>query len=169
MTPIAQPFTIHLGVNDALQARFEEQAHSRGMSLIRLDLAGLSDLASLVDYLSKAFMFPHEVAGLDAATDLISDLEWFGSASGYLVAARGLAESSVVAESFVSILPNVVDRWRSQAVPFVVTIDAKGDQLQRALLAANREMERAGRLPWAQPGTGPVDVIDHTVEPGTDG
>ena len=75
--------------------------------------------------------------------------------------ARGLAGSSVVADAFVSLLPNIVDRWRSQAVPFVVAIDGSGERLRAALLAANREMERAGSLPWAQPGTGAVDVILH--------
>ena len=161
---IARQFVIHLGVDDELLAQFEDDARSRGMSVIGLDLTGLLDRPTLVDYLARTFMFPHEARGLDAAVDLISDLGWFGNASGYLVAARGLAAPSAVSDSFVSILPNIVDRWRSQAVPFVVTIDGKGDQLQSALLAANRELERAEKLPWAEPGTGAVDVVIHGGE-----
>lgn len=156
---MTRPFVIHVGMDSAALARLEDDARLRGMSVVRLALTGLPDRASLVDHLARAFMFPHEVGGLDAAVDLISDLEWFGNDDGYLVVARGLADSSAIGEAFVSMLPNIVDRWRSQAVPFVVALDDKGEQLQSALQAANRAMERAGELPWAQPGTGSVDVI----------
>jgi S-ribosylhomocysteine lyase LuxS involved in autoinducer biosynthesis len=131
------------------------------MGVFRLELTGVPDRHSLVHYLARQFMFPHEVVGVDAAVDLMSDLEWFGNSNGYLVVAHGLTDGSEVANAFVSMLPNVVDRWRSQAVPFVVAIDSLGSQLQAALDAANQEMARAGQLPWAQPGTGSVDVIVH--------
>jgi hypothetical protein len=134
------------------------------MSVFELDLQGLPDRSALVDYLAKTFMFPHEIGGLDAAVDLISDLEWFGNVRGYLVVVRGVAGASAVGESFVSILPNIVDRWRSQRVPFVVAIDSQDERLQGILSAANREMERAGQLPWAQPGTGPAEVVVHGVD-----
>lgn len=156
---IARSFVIHLGMNRDQLARLQGDARSRGMTVIELDLQGIPDRSALVDYLAKTFMFPHEVAGLDAAVDLISDLEWFGNARGYLVTVRGLVGTAAVGESFVSILPNVVDRWRSQQVPFVVAIEGQDDRLHSALLAANRDMERAGKLPWAQPGTGPAEVV----------
>jgi hypothetical protein len=131
------------------------------MSVIRLDLAGLADDAALADYLATAFMFPHETRGLDAAVDLISDLEWFGNSNGYLVVVDGLDRAPKVVEPFASILPNIVDRWRSQAVPFIVAILMTSERLTSALAAANRRMDEAGRLPWAQPGTGGVDVVVH--------
>lgn len=155
------PFVIHLGLDERALARMEGDARSQGMSVVRLMLTGLPGRKSLVDYLARQFMFPHEVAGLDAVVDLISDLEWFGNANGYLVVARGLADGSEAGEAFVSMLPNIVDRWRSQDVGFIVAIDSRGSRLQSALAAANREMAQAGELPWAQPGTGPVDVIVH--------
>lgn len=93
---VARQFVIHVGVDDELLARFEDDARSRGMSVIDLDLTGLLDRPALVDYLAGTFMFPHEARELDAAVDLISDLEWFGNAGGYLVAARGLAAPSAV-------------------------------------------------------------------------
>lgn len=158
---IARAFVIHLGMGPPEIAQLAGDARSRGMVVIELDLQGLPDRSALVDYLANAFMFPREIGGLDAAVDLISDLEWFGNARGYLVVARGVAGATVAGESFVSILPNIVDRWRSQTVPFVVAIDGEDGLLQSALLAANREMERAGKLPWAQPGTGPADLIIH--------
>jgi hypothetical protein len=160
-------FAIHLGGDDVLLARLAAEARSRGMRVIDLDLTGLADRAALVDYLAKTFKFPHETRGLDAAIDLISDLEWLGNTTGYLVLARGLTAASAVADSFVSILPNIIDRWRTQAVPFVVAVDGKGEQLQATLREENRKIERAGGLPWAQPGTGAVDVIVHgEEEPG---
>lgn len=161
---MSRPFVIHLGMHSAALAALEHDARSRGMSVMRLSLAGLPDRAALVDHLSGVFMFPHEVGGLDAAVDLISDLEWFGNDDGYLVVARGLSGASAIGDAFVSMLPNIIDRWRSQAVPFVVALDAKGEQLAAALQAANLAMERAGELSWAQPGTGSVDVIVHEDE-----
>lgn len=166
---IRKPSSIHLGVDLPLRARFKTDARSRGMSVIELELDEISDVAALCNYLAAAFMFPHETTGLDAAIDLISDLEWFGSAGGYMVLARGLRDSSPIAGAFVSILPNIIDRWRGQAVPFVVAIDGRGLGLEAALRAANDAMERAGRLPWAQPGTCAVDVIVHSADEGAGG
>lgn len=161
---MSRPFVIHLGVHSPALTALEHDARSRGMSVIRLSLAGLPDRAALVDYLSGAFMFPHEVGGLDAAVDLISDLEWFGNDAGYLVVVRDLADAHVIGDAFVSMLPNIVDRWRSRAVPFVVALDANDERFAAALRVANLAMDRAGDLPWAQPGTGSVDVIVYEAE-----
>lgn len=158
---IRKSFTIHLGLDATRFSRLETDARSHGMHVIELNLESIHNGRELGEYLAGVFKFPHATSGLDAAVDMISDLEWIGCESGYLIIARGTREPSLAADSFVSILPNIVDRWRSQAVPFVVAIDGKGEQLQAALLAANREMERAGNLPWAQPGTGAVRVEVH--------
>ncbi|WP_022910149.1 barstar family protein [Aestuariimicrobium kwangyangense] len=158
---IARAFVIHLGSGAPELVRLADEACERGMRVIELDLQGLVDRSALVDYLAKAFMFPHEIVGLDAAVDLISDLEWFGNSRGYLVIARGVVGTTAVGETFVSILPNIVDRWRSQRVPFVVAIDGEDERLQSVLASANREMERAGKLACAQPGTGPTEVVLH--------
>lgn len=160
----SERFSIHLGIGQAEMSRLERMARSRGMSVFRLDLNGLVDREALVDYLARAFMFPYPVSGLDAAIDLISDLEWFGNEEGCLVTVDGSAAATTVVELFASILPNIVDRWRSQDVPFVVVMDRKGHRLQSVLLAANRKMDSQGSLPWAQPGTGRVDVIVHHPE-----
>lgn len=162
---IERTFMIHLGMGDRQLARLAEDARSRGMTVFELDFNGLlGDRSALVDYLAKAFKFPHDVHGLDAAADLISDLEWIGNTRGYLVVARAVAGAKAVGESFVSMLPNIVDRWRSQGVPFVVAIDAQDERIQAALSSANLDMEQAGQLPWAQPGTGPAEVAFHGVD-----
>jgi len=154
-------FAIHLGVDDKLAAAFRAEALGRGIRVIELDLTNVPDRPTLGAYLARAFEFPHATEGLDAAVDLISDLESFGDVPGHLVITRGLVEPSEVGDAFASMLPNIVDRWRSQNVPFEATLDGSDDHVQSMLLSANQEMDRAGRLPWAQPGTGAVDVIIH--------
>jgi hypothetical protein len=160
-----EPYAIHVGVDDELLARFDGNAHAAGMSVIRVDLSGVSDRATLADHLAEAFMIPHETRGLDAAVDLISDLEWFGNSSGYLVVVDGLDRATGTAEAFASLLPNIVDRWRSQALPFIVAICGSSDLLTSTLAAANHAMDEAGSLPWAQPGTGAVEVVVHDSHP----
>lgn len=154
-----QSFAIHVGVTGDLLGTLETDARRTGMSVIRLDLSGVSDSASLADYLSKTFMFPYETRGLDAAVDLISDLDWFGSTAGYFIGVEGVDCTTSYVESFAGILPNIVDRWRSRGQPFVVAICGRCERLISALAVANRRMEEAGSLPWAQPGTGAVEVV----------
>ena len=157
-------FAIHLGVSNDLLGRFKNDANLHGRMVLELDISGLSDRLALTEYLAEEFMYPYRAVGLDAAIDLISDLEWFGNPHGYLVAVTGATDSSLVTADFASLLPAIVDRWRTQDIPFVIAIEEKGVQLQAALRDANDEIEKAGRLQWAQPGTGPVDVIIHATE-----
>ncbi|MDP9906690.1 hypothetical protein [Arthrobacter bambusae] len=160
---LSQPFTIHLDVDEPQFERFEDDALMRGMMIFRLDLTGLPDRTALADYLAQEFMYPFRTAGLDAAVSLISDLEWFGNTNGHLVIARGLATPSDVGDLFVSILPNITDRWRTQEIPFIVAIDGKGDRLRSSLQDANDRMDEFARRPWAIPGydEGAVSVVIH--------
>lgn len=162
-------FAIHVGLTDHVLETVETECRAAGMSVIRLDLAGLSGATALAEYLATAFMFPHATRGLDAAVDLMSDLDWIGNSNGFLVVVDGLDDAPNIVEPLAGILPNIVDRWRSQAVPFVIAILTMSYELTSALAAANRAMDNAGRLPWAQPGTGSVDVIAHkTLRAGRD-
>jgi hypothetical protein len=159
---LSQPFAIHLGVDEPQFARFEDDALLRGMMIFRLDLTGLPDRSALADYLAQEFMYPFRTAGLDAAVSLISDLEWFGNTNGHLVIARGLATPSEVGDLFVSILPSITDRWRTQEIPFMVAIDGKGDRLRSSLQDANDRIEESASLPWAIPGyESAVNVVIH--------
>jgi hypothetical protein len=156
-----RPFAIHLGLDEISLNPFALEAHSRGMSIFFLDFTGVRGIPALCGYLAQEFMFPHETSGLDSAVDLISDLVWFGNDNGYLIVACGLLQSSTTAQAFAGILPNIVDRWRAQGVPFVVAIQGRTKKLEKSLKAANAEMKRFGSLPWAPPGTGAVDIIHH--------
>ncbi|AMB42057.1 hypothetical protein IG195_08820 [Arthrobacter sp. TES] len=158
---ISKKYAVHLGVTGSLRDRLKADAHLHGMMVFELDLSGLSDETALCAYLEAKFRYPYRTVGLDAAIDLISDLEWFGNRKGYLVIVRGATETSPIAGDFISMFPNILDRWRTQDVPFVIVVEEKGERLLAALAGANEFMERAGRLPWAQPGIGPVDVVVH--------
>ncbi|MFK0005098.1 hypothetical protein [Paenarthrobacter sp. NPDC090522] len=156
-----QQHSVHLGMTPAESLRWASRGADSGMSVFRLDFTGIVDRQGLIDYLRKEFVFPYRVFGLDAVVSLMSDLEWVGNDQGHVVIASGCDNAPVVAALFASILPNVVDRWRTRAVPFVVLLDSQGSDVRSAVLEANEEMAAAGRLPWAQPGTGSVDIVVH--------
>lgn len=159
---IGKQFAVHLGVSGSVREQLKADARLHGMMVFELDLTGITDQTALCQYLARKFMYPFPTRGLDAAISLISDLEWFWNTRGHLVLVRGADDSSPIAGDFVSLFPNILDRWRTQQVPFIVAIEEKGDHLKGALAGANEFMETAGRLAWAQPGTGPVDVVVHS-------
>ncbi|MCZ3386478.1 MAG: hypothetical protein LH630_05840 [Actinomycetia bacterium] len=161
-----EPFAVHLGVGEPLAQRLEYDARAGGASVIRVDLAGVHDRDALAELLAQTFMFPHETRGLDAAIDLISDLEWFGNPAGYLVIVTGMDQAPEVVAPFARMLPNIVDRWRSQGGAFVVVLEGaeSSGEAASALASANSALAAAGKLPWAQPGTGAVTIVDHTRE-----
>lgn len=161
--PAPDAHVVHVGVHEQTKSRFVEDARSRGLSVFSLDLSGIKERGELADLLSRTFMFPYETRSLDAAIDLISDLEWFGNPEGYLLEVDGIDPPSVAAETLAGMLPNIVDRWRSQGPAFAVVVAGTDpdDRFGQALAAANLAMDREGRLPWAQPGTGAVSVVNH--------
>ncbi|SDW75957.1 hypothetical protein SAMN04487912_104346 [Arthrobacter sp. cf158] len=160
---IGKKFAVHLGVTASLRDQLKADARSHGMMVFEHDLAGLADVEALCQYLAREFMYPFPTRGLDAAISLISDLEWFGSSRGYLILVRGADDSSPIAGDFVSLFPNILDRWRTQEdIPFIVAIEEKGERLKTALADANEFMDGAGQLPWTQPGIGRVDVVVHS-------
>ena len=164
---ISKQFAVHLGVEESVLADLRDDARLNGMMVFELDLSGLTNVADLCRYLESEFMYPYQTAGLDAAIDLISDLEWFENSQGYLVIVRSASDASPITGVFGSLLPPIVDMWRKQDIPFVIAVRERGDRLTVALAEANAEMEEAGSRPWAQPGTGPVDVVVHRTKTDT--
>jgi hypothetical protein len=161
---LSDPFAVHVSATGSAARRLEDEARRAGASVVRLDLSGVRDRAGLGERLAQTFLFPHETRGLDAAIDLISDLEWFGGSDGYLVIVDGMNHASVdVIADFAGILPPIVDRWRSQRRAFVIVLvgDDHGNQAASALIRANARLVEAGKVPWAQPGTGAVTIVDH--------
>lgn len=158
---LTEPFIIHLGVDEASIDRAQSEARSRGISVFSLDLTSIQDSDSLVDYMAREFRFPHEVTSVDAVLDLVSDLDWFGNDNGYLMIIHGMSKYLEISKDFVTVLPGIVDRWRSGTTPFIVIIDDKNPELQMALAIANQKLDKFGKLPRTRSDTGSVDVFVH--------
>jgi hypothetical protein len=170
MSWLAEPQAVHLVADESTSADLERQAREQGASVVRLSLAEARDRPGLSDLLARTFLFPHEARGLDAAVDLISDLEWLGNPEGYLVVTDMSEATEQVIAAWAEILPAIVDRWRSQRRPFVAVLigGARAGVALHALSLANAQLQRAGQLAWAQPGTGPVAIIDHISATGSE-
>lgn len=160
---LSQPYAIHLGVDETQFERLTRDAFTCQMMVFRLDITGLADRIALADYLAQEFMYPFPTWGLDAAISLISDLEWFGNTNGYVVIARGLSEPSEVGDTFVSLLPNITERWQTLGIPFIVAVDGKGDGLRSSLQEANDYLDEFAKN--GGPGyvgyQGPIQVVTH--------
>lgn len=156
------PFAIHVSAKQSIAQGLVNEAGRIGAAVVRLDLSGVADRKALCDRLAHTFAFPHATQGLDAALDMMSDLDWLGNTQGYLVIVDEMDMPEDVIADFAGILPAIVDRWRAQGRPFVVVfVGEHGPAAQSALAYANRQLEAAATLAWAQPGTGAVTIVDH--------
>lgn len=156
---------IHVGLTDVESHHLADHYRAAGCSVICLDLDGVTSIEELVDRISAAFLFPYRVSGLDAALDLMSDLEWFGNDVGYVVVLDGLGSiQGRVSGRLLKILPAVADRWRSQRRTFQVLVLDDGtspEDTLAGLSAGNQLLAEAARHEWAS-DTGPVPVIEHS-------
>jgi hypothetical protein len=154
---------VHVGVPKVYADEIRRNTREAGISVIDLGLEGVTSTAGLCQRLSEVFMYPHETRGLDAAIDLISDLEWFGSERGYLVLISGLdGVPPEVAGDLGGIWPNILNRWRAGRTTFLVIALEAGAQptFEDQVHLGNAQMDAAGSLPWARPGTGRIDIED---------
>lgn len=164
----AQPTSdvaIHVAVDLAEAARLKSVFRREQYSVVQVDLTGVDDRRGLCRRLGAAFLFPYEVASLDAVVDLVSDLEWFGNDSGYLVEITGmdLVRSETLRDA-TGLLPAICDRWRSQHRGFVVLLIGESHRATALarLAEANSELGAASGLPWAR-DTGQVEIVDHGI------
>jgi len=150
---------VHL-VGAEVVAELQREAAVDGARVFRVSLTGVADRTALVARLAETFEFPHPVVGLDAASDLMSDLEWLGDFEAGLLVIDATGSGSVTVD-LAGVLPGMLDRWRSQGRTFVVVLTGLGDRdsVAAALERANAQLDAAGSLPWAQPGTGRVPVL----------
>jgi hypothetical protein len=131
------------------------EASLSNRAVIRPEFSEVRTLHELVSQLSAAFEFPHHASGLDAALDLMSDLDWMHNDSGYLLVTTGLSElrsrAPEVATAFVHLLPFLCERWRDRDVAFAVLLVDGRESLTWArsvLDDANGSILRARRRPW---------------------
>lgn len=132
--------------------------------LYSISLADLSDETDLVHRFSRQLHFPYKVNGLDALLDMLADLSWLNNAGPYVLLAEE-ADSMVVAnasafEAFVSILPNLSDRWQSVGVPFHVVFAVSdgltAHTIERVVNRANARLQESADVPWQR---GPVHQV----------
>ena len=123
--------------------------------VVELDVSTSRSVRDVVALLAENFLFPHDAAGLDAALDLMSDLDWLDHDTGYALYVRGLDRLAITDESLlrrlVGMLPQLCDRWRTRCVPFQVVLIASVatvSVLREVLELANREIEQAATKPW---------------------
>lgn len=121
----------------------------------RVSLDHVSDVDGLFQAVAMELVFPHDAWGLDALLDLMSDSDWFGSEAGYVVEFDGLDQlhrrNPELLARFVSLFPNLCDRWRSSGIPFRLVLrcqPATRGAVREAIDTANAEIEKAALLPW---------------------
>jgi hypothetical protein len=162
------PYAIHVTEDESLVTWLTEQAQSRDARLIHLPLEQVHDLAGLESLILGALGPPHRTVGFDAIVDLMSDLDWLPSKSGYVVHATGLDGSAPeVRRMFAGLLPDIVDRWRSRTISFVAVLRAGTSRTEvvEVLRDTNASLAEFGRLPSAIPGTYAVPVyIDGVLD-----
>lgn len=157
---------IHVAMNNSESHFLESVLRERDYAVVHVDLTGVNGRHELCDRLGKAFQFPYAVTSLDAAVDLISDLEWLGSAPGYLVKVTGVDQlHKETLNDAVGLLPAICDRWRSQHRGFVVLLTgcAHRSAALAKLTDANSELSAAAALLWVQ-DTKPVTIVDHAPD-----
>jgi len=156
------PQSVIVQANDEDRMDFIRGARQSRARTFDIDLAGLRDDLELEQLLITTFRFPHPTKGLDAAIDLMSDLEWLPSKEGYLVVFRGLDHCAVqVADTLASILPPIVERFRTGQCVFVAVLITKSSRntVRAALERANGRLDEFASLPWTVNATGSVPVI----------
>lgn len=139
---------------------------SQGLMRFRVSFEGVRDVDDLISAVATELFFPHDASGLDALLDLMSDLDWFGHDAGYAVEFAGLDQlqrrDPELLAQFLSLLPNLCDRWRSSGVPFRVVLRCKRSTrgvIRDAIDAANARIEKASKRPWLADMT-PVEVVE---------
>ena len=91
--------------------------------VVHADLTGVDGRHELFDRLGEAFQFPYAVSSLDAVVDLVSDLEWLGKATGYLVEVTGMDHLRVeTLRDAKGLLPAICDRRTSQRCRLVALL-----------------------------------------------
>lgn len=130
------------------------------------DLGEVRDRGELFAVLARALAIPYPISGFDALLILLASVdEWMPCEGGYLVVVDGIDALRYQAEEtftkFLSILPNVSDRWRTIGTPFSLVLSGSSPTLMRArriLDDGNDRLGRAARNEWVT-DTEPAVVI----------
>lgn len=161
--PFDEPYVVYAGLTAVAAEHLAGRTAAAGGQVFRLDLTGVRDTTELCERYGATFAFPFPFRGLAAVVSLVSDLEWLGPRDSRLLLIEGLddADPEIVFDA-AAVLPNIVDRWRTQEQPFVAALvgTRSADVALSALAEENAALVRHAARPHAIPDTGPVTVVD---------
>ena len=107
------------------------RAAQTGASWLDIDIGAARDKPGLLRVLASALAFPHHFGGnWDALSDSLQDLAWL-PASGYVLHVRDAdgARQALGSEwsTFLEVLSESAQYWKSRGRPFIVLIDTTRD------------------------------------------
>ncbi len=161
----AHLWSIYIGVAGERMKECADWGRSRGMRVFQLKFDGIKTQERLEHYLMDQFEYPYPAKGLDAAADLMSDLEWIGSDAGYLFIATGVHGGILAVRLYVSLLPQIADRFRSGGVPFLATVDGNDESVVSTPQECYREFLAYEARGFSR-DTHPVEFFDLGRIPG---
>ncbi len=153
----ATPFGF-IGLVDAGESETELDDHLD----FEVDLGGSETVGEVLQGLVLGFNLSVAPSGFDAALDILTDVRGLLSES-IAVRVTGLDThkgSASPVEEFVSLLPPLCDRWRSQGLRFRVLLECSGpvrDRVRAELVRANAQLEEASAVPWVNDAS-PVEI-----------
>ncbi|MDP2108922.1 MAG: barstar family protein [Rhodocyclaceae bacterium] len=113
------------------EAGLIDAAAQNNFAVFRVDLAGVSDKAALLQAIGDAMAFPEWYGrNWDALLDCLADLGW-QSAKGYVVilehcdGIHGRAEADFV--QTLQVFEAAANEWREQGIPFWCFVDMQAD------------------------------------------
>lgn len=154
---VTGPETIHVIPSSTGRASaITKAAEALGGRSFAISLADLPEASDLVQRVGRELRFPYQVRGLDALLDLLADLSWLENTGPHVLlfedANAMVATNSAAFELFVSILPNLSDRWQSMGVPFHVVFAVSDEPtaaiIDRVVVRANARLQRSADFPW---------------------
>ena len=142
-----------------------------GRSVFEVDVGTVRTTDELVADISRMFLVPREVRGLDALLSVLSDLDWLANENGYLFILDGMGDLRQTSEDLfnrlVRILPHLCDRWRSRSTPFQIILHADRTTASSVEYQVKTLYEGSRASRWRSDFT-EVPVIDVDARHGDD-
>ena len=104
-------------------------AKTRGLHVVKLEIAKTRGKGGLLDEFARALKFPrHFGRNWDALNDCLSDLSWLHGKGWVLILLRADSFAETNEEAFhtvLDVLEGVVEYWREQKKPFWVFVQGR--------------------------------------------
>jgi hypothetical protein len=140
-----------------------ETPGTEGAAVYELDLGQIADDEDFDRMVARVFAVPDRFAGIDAILDVLSDLEWLPSPTGYLLVLRNVpalrARNPTLFGHVVRILPGLCDRWANPWnkggggwIPYRVVLEVDPPAGDQALALIEEEYREFRASPWMRAG-----------------